>query len=611
MTQYFSRSDTVYNGDVYSIPFSYGKKDEISVYIDDELFTDWQFLNNSQIKLISIPTDTTSETIVSIRRNTNISKPIVEYTNNTMLDKETLTLGQNQVLNAVQEIYDNNVIFEGQTNNTLTVTKKEMNEAINSNKADTDSQIAELTASVNKQITDNKADTDSQINSFETEVNTKIQTVTEAAEQIETLKEQIDSTIVEAKNAVEAANTASQKVEEASELVENLSTSLNQIEINRTNIMSLQMADENESEARKSEDASIRQAFNEADEALQAQITDLQFISTKVYSEYLNFLRAGSTHTKLKIGASTVLNLSEAFKYSTVADYEFDVTEKLDEGTIQAAKDYSVYLVITDDGYDFVVSLNSTYPTGYTAENSYKIGGFHTLCVDVTAANAPALKTGSFWTSHPAIGYNAGDIIPNSVWCLTHRPVSDPSGMVFIDRLYKWIDIYLQSGTFQATASVYQGTTTDTRQPILHQLDMACVFKEMLTDNDFLVAAEGSNNLTAISGAKDWVTTGGHVDTAGKRMISGYFLEDCCGFLWQWLDEIGFNGQTGWASYGTGATDRGQSYGMPYVLLAGGYWNASASCGSWSRACHSGRSNVAAYRGCRGASRSLFIGKVA
>ena len=36
MTQFYSRNDTIYSGDVYSIPFPYSKKDEIKVYIDDE-----------------------------------------------------------------------------------------------------------------------------------------------------------------------------------------------------------------------------------------------------------------------------------------------------------------------------------------------------------------------------------------------------------------------------------------------------------------------------------------------------------------------------------------------------------------------------------------------
>lgn len=112
MTQFYSRNDVNYNGDVYSIPFSYTKEEEIQVYLDDELFTDWFFLQDTQIKLRSIPEGVTSKTVVSVRRVTDISKKAVTYTNNTLLNKENLNLSQDQLLHAVQEIYDNNAQFE-------------------------------------------------------------------------------------------------------------------------------------------------------------------------------------------------------------------------------------------------------------------------------------------------------------------------------------------------------------------------------------------------------------------------------------------------------------------------------------------------------------------
>lgn len=119
MTQFYSRSDTVFNGDVYSIPFSYTEKNEINVYIDDVIFSNWLFLNDSQIQLTSIPEGVTSESVVSIRRTTDITKPIVEYSNNTMLTKEALNSSQNQLLNAVQEVYDNDEEFKTEINNTI------------------------------------------------------------------------------------------------------------------------------------------------------------------------------------------------------------------------------------------------------------------------------------------------------------------------------------------------------------------------------------------------------------------------------------------------------------------------------------------------------------
>lgn len=109
MLDFYSRNDVTYNGDVYSIPFPYIKEEEIHVYLDNVLFTDWFFLNDSQIRLRSLPEGVTSDTVVSVRRVTNIDNKVVTYTNNTLLNKENLNLSQDQLLFAVQEIYDNNI----------------------------------------------------------------------------------------------------------------------------------------------------------------------------------------------------------------------------------------------------------------------------------------------------------------------------------------------------------------------------------------------------------------------------------------------------------------------------------------------------------------------
>ena len=51
----------------------------------------------------------------------------------------------------------------------------------------------------------------------------------------------------------------------------------------------------------------------------------------------------------------------------------------LDTGSEQSGKDYFVYACIPTSGETpvFKISLNSSYPSGYDAENSRKIGGFH------------------------------------------------------------------------------------------------------------------------------------------------------------------------------------------------------------------------------------------
>lgn len=328
----------------------------------------------------------------------------------------------------------------------------------------------------------------------------------------------------------------------------------------------------------------------------------IQYLGREITYKVPNYIQADKQTITFKAGTTIKVN---TLQKQIDEDLTYNVVDLLDEGTeLVNGKDYCVYLTDEDQ---FVVSLNSTYPVGHEAENVRKIGGFHTLCVAVSETTAPALAHDSFWESHPAIGYNAGDIIPNSVWTTAHRPYCDPSGMVYIDgRKYGiepfWVDIYLQSGIFSETLSVYGGSTTRTRNSILHQYDMLLVGKKLPTDHQFMIFAEGSNQKTAIYGSAlpSTPSAGGHVDTASIRMISGFFVEECCGYIWQWLDELAPVGGSGWLNYAD--TNRGDSYDMPYMLGAGGRYDDSTHCGSWSRASGVTRSGAYADIGARGVS---------
>lgn len=286
-------------------------------------------------------------------------------------------------------------------------------------------------------------------------------------------------------------------------------------------------------------------------------------------SPFLEFNNAGSI--LLKSGTFFPVGVVQ---YSASDDVELDVADLLDTGTIQSGKDYCVYLT-TDK--QFVVSLNSTFPSGtlsdgstaFSAENTRKIGGFHTLCVAAGEISG-----------HPLSGFSAGDILPASVWCLNHRPYCEPAGMVYCDALDFWVDIYLQSGTGEATASVFGGTITDTRSLQNHAEDMFFVNKRLLSNDEFSAAAEGANQRSSISTASDPVTAGGHTASDGRRMISDIGCEDTCGALWQWLRDVGPAGGSEWASDpGT----KGNIQGILFGLLAGGSWGASTNYGSRSR----------------------------
>jgi hypothetical protein len=105
----------------------------------------------------------------------------------------------------------------------------------------------------------------------------------------------------------------------------------------------------------------------------------------------------------------------------------------------------------------------------------------------------------------------------------------------------------MASGTGASTLSANGGTISDARDWNDFVDDGGAVGKRMLNDPEFQLAAEGSNQKTNIAGSADPVTTGGHSDTASRRMISNIGLEDCCGALSQWLSDQSYR----WDSDGT------------------------------------------------------------
>lgn len=252
----------------------------------------------------------------------------------------------------------------------------------------------------------------------------------------------------------------------------------------------------------------------------------------------------------------------------------------------RAGTDAYIYAVATDTLVPaFVLSENSTVPAGYTADNSRKVGGWHGLCADVGTID-----------SHPLSGYAAGDVLPASVWDCVHRPVSSPEGMVYSEECDKWFDIYLTSytGTIAdgdlAVQSAYGATTADGASgEKFHWYKFAQYYKKarkmMLTQEEFMSISTGSNQGTNIKGSADPGTTGGHVDTTGRRMISDIGCEDCCGVLWTWGAEAGgmYDTATSYVNQYDGNDDgsqNGQGYATTCRALFGGDWVNGARCGS-------------------------------
>ena len=194
--------------------------------------------------------------------------------------------------------------------------------------------------------------------------------------------------------------------------------------------------------------------------------------------------------------------------------------------SVKAGTDYFIYACDNSGTLVFKVSTSNTYPAGFTAATSRKIGGFHTLALAVgTIADN--------WLS----GYDTAEINPYSIWDLKHRPKQSPAGMSYCPLDGLWKDIYLQSGTGLNTQSVNGGVITDTRNWNDHVEDGGAAGKRLMNDAEFQLGMEGSNKKTNILGSADPVTTGPHIDTAGRRMISNIGLEDGCGVMYQWLSD--------------------------------------------------------------------------
>ena len=275
----------------------------------------------------------------------------------------------------------------------------------------------------------------------------------------------------------------------------------------------------------------------------------------------------------------------------------------------RAGKDFYIY-ALENSGTTptYILSANSTVPTGYTADNSRKVGGFHCLCLDVGTISG-----------HTLSGYVTGDILPLSVWDLKHRPVSDPEGMVYCKPINKWVDIYLPSWSGSKLQSVYGGTIVDgtSAKPMHGEMFneyAGLVNKKLISRDEFVVISQGSNQCTNIYGSGDPTTTGGHVDTSSRRIINNYGIEDCCGVMWQWTrdcyeamsvswtnDNTYMNGYSWQAlpvynSAMSGDSNKGSCYGLLRRAIVGGACGDGSNCGSRSVHCnHFGTSVAAAF----------------
>ena len=361
-----------------------------------------------------------------------------------------------------------------------------------------------------------------------------------------------------------------------------------------------------------------------------SQLPELADVMAKT-PRWLRFDFSAANKQTLKIAADTYIRVGNTVVHFDT-DTSIDLSSIINAETSPNGKDWYVFL---DTEGNVTCSLTKAETSG-----KKRIGQFHTLCVNAGASvtglvpteltqaggdflikqyneeedpdfyafyNKPmtAIKTGEFYNvgtvAHPLSGFEANDILPESVWCLTFHPAcASYDGMVYDRDCDIAVDIYLQSGKGKTTKSAFGATRTASRQQWNHEEDMRAVGKRLLKDHEFTSIASGSNERTNIDGYSGKTTVGGHVDTAGRRMMSFIGCEECCGYIYQWLDELcGAESSSDWSNM-DGQGSFGQQNWDNYCLLAGGSGSLSTRCGSRCRLANLVRQTKVAFIGGRG-----------
>ena len=451
-------------------------------------------------------------------------------------------------------------MFDGSGDLVIETTIGDVTEGINELRSETDTKISTLRTDTDTQISTLSTDTAGKIDALRTETNTKVS-------DLDTKISGLDTKLDDTKKELAASQ---------------------ETEISKTNAVI------------STNDVAASPCYYSEDTRWKADGR------TTLKSPNILWMNVNNLGYRMSEAVSLPVNEASSWD-STETDYT--------TGASRAGKDFYIFACIDSDrNLLFKLSANSTVPAGYTSENSRKVGGFHCLCVDAGTNISDNNNV------HPLSGYVAGDVLPAAVWDLKHRPKCDPEGMAYDEGTDMWYSIYLLSYTGAYSTDNLQlvskyggviadGKSTEAFHPAKFEQVLATEKMRLPYQREFVAYSIGSNQATTIKGATDPTTTGGHVDSKGRRMISNIGLEDCCGVMWQY-------GADKYGVYTSGDyTNRYDSndryvYGKLghkdyYAAMGGGYGFGGAVCGS--RAAYWGDSSLtlAAGLGARGASEPL------
>lgn len=262
----------------------------------------------------------------------------------------------------------------------------------------------------------------------------------------------------------------------------------------------------------------------------------------------------------------------------------------LDTGTKLAGTDYYVYAL---EAGGFIISTNNTYPTGYTASNSRKIGGFHyglvlesfTAVNNITAADATLIAGINAW----------------SFWDLKFRFIGgDNRGMHFV--LGRWYDIYLlnsehvTNGTSKAGGTIAGGGTSYGRALPKIPLAFGGTGSNSYTSFTWFEAAEvaraykkrliGYDEFPAL--AYGVLEASSSSDTTGTCIQNNNYTSkwgtcQVTGYEWIWGSNLSNYPMDATWSWRANTGGRGSIYSTensPTAVLLGGNWDDGAISGS-------------------------------
>ncbi len=297
--------------------------------------------------------------------------------------------------------------------------------------------------------------------------------------------------------------------------------------------------------------------------------------------------------------------------------------------------DYYVYICDSrQDAQDeqYIISLNSTYPSGWNASNSRKIGGFHygrcrKINDNLQPVNSSGAVFGTGWESAVSNG-----IVPRSVWTLGHRPKCSPEGMVYLGG-GTWVDIYLNSDDgAQGLKSEYNCapmTGTEGMNWYTFTERLMKSGKRMPDYSEFCAYAFGSPQGLDGANTNAWTaTTNTGRGTTGSvvNAVSAVGCVDAVGRVWEWLNDLitraehatnaDYHPTAAWGwdkksplrdnatKYDVGNIYQYYAYSLA-ALLAGGDWSNGVSAGARAVNCDNFPWYVNTFVGVRGACDSM------